>query len=128
MLSCSVMPNSLQPPWTVARQAPLSMGFPMDNDISQWSGLQFPTPGDLPNSGINLRRLHWQANSLPLSHQGSPTALYSCIFSYIILDLQSTPPHTHTTTPTPPHPPPPQLRLASWNSDKVFYLLCHHLC
>ena len=36
-------------PWTVARQAPLSMGFPRQE---YWSGLPFPSPGDLPDPGI----------------------------------------------------------------------------
>ena len=36
-------------PWTVARQAPLSMGFPRQE---YWSGLLFPPPGDLPDPGI----------------------------------------------------------------------------
>ena len=36
-------------PWNVARQAPLSMGFPRQE---YWSGLPFPPPGDLPNPGI----------------------------------------------------------------------------
>ena len=36
-------------PWTVARQAPLSMGFSRHED---WSGLPFPSPGDLPNPGV----------------------------------------------------------------------------
>ena len=35
--------------WTVASQAPLSMGFPRKE---YWSGLPFPPSGDLPNSGI----------------------------------------------------------------------------
>ena len=35
--------------WTVARQAPLSMGFSRQE---YWSGLPFPTPGDLPDPGI----------------------------------------------------------------------------
>ena len=35
--------------WTVAHQAPLSMGFPKQE---YWSGLPFPLPGDLPNPGI----------------------------------------------------------------------------
>ena len=39
-------------PWTVARQAPLSMGYPMQE---YWSGLPFPPPGDLPNPGIEPR-------------------------------------------------------------------------
>ena len=36
-------------PWTVANQAPLSMGFSRQE---YWSGLPFPSPGDLPNPGI----------------------------------------------------------------------------
>ena len=36
-------------PWTVARQAPLSMEF---SGQDHWSGLPFPTPGDLPNPEI----------------------------------------------------------------------------
>ena len=36
-------------PWTVAHRAPLSMGFPRRE---YWSGLPFPSPGDLPHPGI----------------------------------------------------------------------------
>ena len=36
-------------PWTVAHQAPLSMGFPRQK---YWSGLLLPSPGYFPNSGI----------------------------------------------------------------------------
>ena len=36
-------------PWTVAHQSPLSMGFPRQE---YWSGLTFPSPGDLLNPGI----------------------------------------------------------------------------
>ena len=36
-------------PWIVARQAPLSMGFPRQE---YWSGLSFPSPGNLPDPGI----------------------------------------------------------------------------
>jgi len=39
-------------PWTAARQAPLSLGFSRQE---YWSGLPFPSPGDLPNSGIEPR-------------------------------------------------------------------------
>ena len=35
-------------PWTVARQAPLSLGF---SSQEYWSGLPFPSPGDLPDPG-----------------------------------------------------------------------------
>ena len=36
-------------PWTVACQTPLSMGFPRQE---YWKGLPFPSPGDLPDTGI----------------------------------------------------------------------------
>ena len=41
-------------PWTVAYQAPLSLGF---SKQEYWSGLPFPSPGDLPNSGIEPESL-----------------------------------------------------------------------
>ena len=59
-------------PWTVAHQAPLSMGF---SSQEFWRGLPFPPPGDLPDAGIkvvSLAFLALQADSLPLSHLGSP--------------------------------------------------------
>ena len=43
-------------PWTVASEAPLSMGY--------WSGLPFPSPGDLPNPGIKPRSPALQADAL----------------------------------------------------------------
>ena len=52
-VSSSVVSDSLRP--SIARQAPLSMGFP------RWeycSGLAFPPPGDLPDPGWNLGLLH----------------------------------------------------------------------
>ena len=40
--------------WTVGHQAPLSMEF---SRLEYWSGLPFPTPGDLPDPGIQLASL-----------------------------------------------------------------------
>ena len=40
--------------WTVAPQAPLSMGFPWEEC---WTGLPFPPPGDLPDPGIEPKSL-----------------------------------------------------------------------
>ena len=45
------MSNSFATPWAVALQAPLSVGFPRQE---YWSGLPFPSPGDLPEPGIEL--------------------------------------------------------------------------
>ena len=48
LFSHQVVSNSVTP-WTVARQAPLFTGFPWQE---YWSGLSFPSPGDLPNPEI----------------------------------------------------------------------------
>ena len=57
-------------PWNVTRQAPLSMEF--SREWVHWSELPFLTPGDLPEPGIKPTSSAWQADSLPLSHLGSP--------------------------------------------------------
>ena len=49
-------------PWTVAHQAPLSMGFSRQE---YWSEVPFPPPGDLPNPGIKPESPALQADSLP---------------------------------------------------------------
>ena len=49
VLSCLVMSDSFMTPWTVAHQAPLSMGFLRQE---HWSALPIPSSGDLPNPGI----------------------------------------------------------------------------
>ena len=49
-------------PWTVAYQAPPSMGFSRQE---YWSGLPFPSPGDFPDPGIEPRFLALQADTLP---------------------------------------------------------------
>ena len=56
-------------PYTLAHQAPLSVGLPRQE---YWSGLAFPCSVDFPNLGLNLCLLHWKAGSLPLCHQGRP--------------------------------------------------------
>ena len=56
-------------PWTIAHQAPLSMGF---HRQGYWSGLPFPSPGDLPNTGIEPRSPTLQTDSLPAEVQGKP--------------------------------------------------------
>ena len=49
-------------PWTIARQALLSMGFSRQE---YWSGLPFPSPEDLPNPGIQPGSPELQSDSLP---------------------------------------------------------------
>ena len=48
-------------PWTVAYQAPPSMGFSRQE---YWNGLPFPSPGDLPNPGIKPGSPAFQADAL----------------------------------------------------------------
>jgi len=56
-------------PWTAAHQAHLSMRF---SRKGYWSGLPFPSPGDLPNPGIEAGSPALQADSLPTELQGKP--------------------------------------------------------
>ena len=64
--ACSAVSNTFVTPWTVAHQAPLSMGF---FRYEYWSGLPFPPPEDLPNPGVETAV---QTDSLPLRHLRSP--------------------------------------------------------
>ena len=54
-------------PWTVAHQAPLSMEFSRQE---YWNGLPFPSPGDLPNPGIEPESPALQADALPSEPPG----------------------------------------------------------
>ena len=63
------MSNPFAIPWTIAPQVPLSTEFPRQE---YWTGLLFPSTGDLPDPRIEPASLAWQAGSLPLSHQGMP--------------------------------------------------------
>ena len=66
VLTCFSRVQLFATPWTVAHQAPLSMGF---SKQEYWSGLPFPSPGDLPDPGIEPRSLMspvLQADSLPV--------------------------------------------------------------
>ena len=68
VFSCQVVSNSATS-WTVFHKFPLSMGFPrQDTRVGCQSLLQ----GTFPTQGLNPGLLHWQADSLSLSHQGSP--------------------------------------------------------
>jgi len=74
-------------PWTVACQAPLSIGFSRQE---YWSGLPFPPPADLPDQGIKPMSPVSPAlavGSLPLAQPGKPWCIYIyvqiiCIFIY----------------------------------------------
>ena len=59
-------------PWIVAHQDPLSMGF---SKQEYWSGLLFPSPGDLPNPGIEPGSPALQADYLLTEPPGEPIYL-----------------------------------------------------
>ena len=66
-VSCSVVSDSATP-WTLAHQVLLSMKFSRQE---YWSGLSFPSLGNLPDSGIKLQPPALQAESLPSEPPGS---------------------------------------------------------
>ena len=69
-------------PWTVACQIPLSMGFPREE---YWSGLPFPSLGDLPETGIELRSPALQVDSLLTEpHIHITLCLYRHIIEYLL--------------------------------------------
>ena len=66
LLSCVRL---FETPWAIAYQAPPSMGFSRQE---YWSGLPFPSPGDLPDPGIEPRSPSLQADALPSEPLGKP--------------------------------------------------------
>ena len=69
-------------PWTLAYQVPLSMGFSRQE---YWSGLPFPSPGDLPNPGIEPGSPASQADALP-----SLGTLVKIDFQFFVVKLLET--------------------------------------
>ena len=62
------MSDSFTTPWTAAQQVPLSMGL---SKQEYWSGLSFPSLGDLPDPGIEPRSPALQADALTSEPPGS---------------------------------------------------------
>ena len=62
-------------PWSIAHQAPLSMGFSRQE---YWSGLPCPLPGHFPNPGIETRSPALQADSSPVEPPGKPGYVCAC--------------------------------------------------
>ena len=78
-VSCSTVSNSATP-WTIKHQAHLYMKFSRQE---YWSWLPFPSPGDLPDPGIEFRFPVLQADSLPSEPPGKPI-----IFMYQLFMLK----------------------------------------
>ena len=71
-------------PWTIGHRAPLSTWFSRQE---YWSGLPFPSPGDLPDSGVEPMSPALQESSLPLSPLWSPdrSVMQQKILAFVIL-------------------------------------------
>ena len=74
--------------WTVAHQAPPSMGFSRQE---YWSELPFPSPGDLPDPRIKPRSPTLQADALTSEPPGKPIYVYICAYICIVLVTQLCP-------------------------------------
>ena len=70
-------------PWTVACQVPLYVEFPRKE---YWSGLPFPSPGDLPSAGIEPGSPALQADTLPSEPPGKPP-----IMLYMVVNITENP-------------------------------------
>ena len=86
-------------PWTVAYQAPPSMGFSRQE---YWSGLSFPSPGDLPNPGIEPGSPSLQADALPSEPPGKQglckwqLLIFLCGLPFSLISLSWK--HSHVNT------------------------------
>ena len=70
-------------PWTVACQVPISMGFSRQEN---WSGLPFPSPGDLPNPGIKPGSAALEVDSLMTKLTGVSNNIVIYGAHFIIVD------------------------------------------
>ena len=70
LFSLSVTTDSFVTPWTQRSPSSFSVTGISQARILEWVAICFPE--DLPNPGIQPCLLHWQADSSPLSHLGSP--------------------------------------------------------
>ena len=88
---CLVKLDSFATPWTVAHQAPLSLGFPRQE---YWSVLTFPSLGNLPDPGIEPTSPTLAGGFFTTEPPGKPgeVCIYAYIYTYIVLVVKN-PPH-----------------------------------
>ena len=81
LFSCSVMSDSYATPWTIVCQAPIFMGFPRQ---VYWSGRPFPSPGDLPDPGMEPMSPALAGRFFTTEPRGKPkyevTHMYFCTY------------------------------------------------
>ena len=90
VFSCIVVPHPVTP-WTVACQSPLSVEFSRQE---YWNGLPFPSPGDLPNPGIEPGSAALQADVLPSEPSGKPNYSVSDLKTFLPSESSSSQIHT----------------------------------
>ena len=78
--SRSVVSDSAATPWTVALQAPESMGFSRQE---HWSGWLLPSPGDLPNPGIKPVSPELAGGFFITGSPGKPSVLFGLKISHV---------------------------------------------
>ena len=81
---CAQLCPTLCEQWTVAHQAPLSMEFPRQE---YWSGLPFPSPGDLPDPGIEPTSLASLALAGRFFTTVATSEAYFILFYFFILSI-----------------------------------------
>ena len=69
--------------------SPSGSSVPGVSQDEYWSVLTFPSPGDIPDPGIKPATPAWQADSLPVSHQGSPHVIMEADKSQFLSELAS---------------------------------------
>ena len=115
LFSRYVMSDSFATSWTIAHQNPLSMGFLRQE---YWNVLPFPSPGDLPDAGIEPVCPACQGHSLPPSLQGSPVWVHAAAAAAAAAkSLQSCPTLCNPIDSSPPGSPVPgilQARTLEW--------------
>ena len=105
----------------LTQQAPLSMGFSRQE---YWSGLPFPSPGDLPNSGVEPRSPGLQADSLLYEPPWKPSLYHTVQQSYHNF-LKDPSKFSSPAGPVPPKPP--CSHPLCWHPALLFILWKYHL-
>ena len=83
--TCAQLCLMLCDPMECSLPALLSMGFSRQE---YWSGLPFPSPRIFLTQGSNLHLLHWQVDTSPLSHLGSPKLVHRWILTWGMLMIK----------------------------------------
>ena len=78
------MSDSFSTLWTTARQDPLSIGFPRQE---YWSGLPFPSPGSIPDPGIEPTSATLAGRFFPTERPGKPNSDFTSIQNQVVCSM-----------------------------------------